>query len=273
MKDLALAAASGYNWSQIEAYAVSLSRCRFKGDKVLLVNNLSSEAMDNLKELGFILIPTPAEQGPHSTRFLHAWNFLRESTISPYRFVIWNDVRDVVFQDDPVDWFKDHWLVDGIIAASECIVYKNDSWGDPNIKAAFRPEIYNWLREEISFCCGTIAGSSAEMQGLLLNIYLVANGASTYPADQAAYNLLVHQAPYGHITFVPKIRDGFALMCGTCVDRPEFFRQYMTENMDELYQGPEGLVYPYVGAKPFCIVHQYDRIAAWRELIEKRYKL
>ena len=71
---------------------------------------------------------------PHVQRFISIYQYL---SANPARYVITTDVRDVVFQKNPINWLDLYLGNKTVAVASECLRYKDEPWGDNNIKETF----------------------------------------------------------------------------------------------------------------------------------------
>jgi hypothetical protein len=122
---------------------------------------------------------------------------------------------------------------------------------------------------------GTIAGKFDAVIDLFLNIYLACGGApANVPGgggpDQAALNVLLNTVSYKNITNFATSESGYAAQLGTTADPSKIdqFRPFLLEPTP-IFE--DGIVKTSTG-KPFAIVHQYDRVPEWRDIIEKKYR-
>ncbi|NDB84567.1 MAG: hypothetical protein EB127_17970, partial [Alphaproteobacteria bacterium] len=83
--------------------------------------------------------------------------------------------------------------------------------------------------------------------------------------DQAAYNILLALKTYRDVTNVANSEDGWAAQLGTT--GPQTACGPLIEAKPILV---DGVVCTSEG-KPFTIVHQYDRVPEWKQLIESKY--
>lgn len=293
MKDLLFGAADNYTWDQIRPWAKSIRECGFKGDVVLLVYRGDVENIaEHCAELDIDVIVSETDSlgrpinhndrgrntQSHQMRFFHLWQFLSNNamadpdlrTVDYYRFVITTDVRDVVFQRDPVDFLEPHLTkgVSQLLAPSECIRYCNEAWGADNLKQGFGPYVAGWADGFEIFNVGTIAGRAQAIRDLSLTLYSMGEGRFI-PNDQSAFNLLVN----GDLLTVQRVSHdrGWACQCGTTADPQKIdgFRPHLL--------GPEpkfdddGFAYTSRGSK-FYLLHQWDRVPGVTEKIIRRYE-
>lgn len=279
-RDLVMGVATGYTWPELRPYAVSLAKCGFEGEKLMFVNGLAPETVYKLESLGFSLIEfeLPKELADcDSQSNVGAWTilgqyrhflaerYLKEHT-GKFRFVLWTDVRDVVFQTDPFEWIAEHLKEPySLIAARECwrIVNQphNNQW------ARFTaPAEYDWLKEQEVLCAGTIAGTAETMLKLHAAIYAAAQTLDPRSNDQGIFNYIVRKAPFLELCIVPNMAAGF-VATGWNTKRYEPYA-YSTDDAPVFNVG-DYVVYTPDGVTPFVISHQYDRDGNWRYCIEK----
>src|ERR1700693_4094208 len=105
--DLILTTAVRYDWPLLQTYAKSLVQSGFRGEKVILVQDVSFAARQGLLDLGFTLVDFSITNvwNPQLTRYTPAVNFLKDKD---FRYVIWTDMKDVIFQADPSLWLEKH---------------------------------------------------------------------------------------------------------------------------------------------------------------------
>jgi len=270
--DVVIAAVQNYGWKEIKSFAHSLVRSGFKGTKLLLVNNISSEARTQLLALNFTIVDVP--QSPRFVvegRFAHAIEYLKSHA---HRYVIWTDVRDLVFQSDPSAWLENNLAPSRIVAASEWWPFKvdpryNDMWLRNTVPT---DADYQRIRSEEVWCGGTLAGEADTMCAAMTQIY---NMVRVRPAgnDQGALNYVLRTSPFKEITRAPRTSEGFVATCS--VFSTDSFKSYAARpqrtDTPPLFDRSRSMVLTPDGKTPFSIVHQYDRDSSWTPIIEKRY--
>ena len=87
--------------------------------------------------------------------------------------------------------------------------------------------------------------------------------------DQSTFNFMISQPPYTKTSRYLKSEDGWACQLGTTVD-PAKIDQFKPLLLEESPIMEGGIVKTSKG-KPFTIVHQYDRVPAWRHIIQMKY--
>ncbi len=277
-KDAVIGVIKNYDWSKIRPYVVSLARCGFKGDKVMLVENVPVQTREKLLEYGFIVsdFKTPPsvlaeEQRDYLTfgrhRFKYAIDWLADKH---YRNIISCDVRDVVFQTDPGAWLENNMSPAKVVAAGEGWVVKYEGYNDRWTKRV-SPDQYERLREYDVLCSGTFGGEASHIIGIFESIYaLTLNSLGVMPdnADQGMFQRVVRNSPYKEVLLVPKMSDGFvATWFPAKSNDPKIICGYGKPVFNEA----DGIVYTPDTNVPFSIVHQFDRDPKWRAIMEARY--
>jgi hypothetical protein len=264
---------------------------RFKDDTfdvALVYGDADTESVRYLSSKGVKLHCYAVDRrlAPHVQRFIYIWDFLyRTSHRSinqglPYDKVITTDVRDVVFQSNPFDFIQnDH---SRLFFSSEQLLYKDEPWGRQNLQETFGLTLYeNWKHWEI-FNVGVLAGKSANIEDLMLQIFITCQGRPIPICDQAVFNYLINRTnfattmPEGIVKFDHS--SPWCVQAGTVADpnKLDMFRPHWTRDINdlrfEIRNGLIGRVLPDDSHMPYIIVHQYDRVPEWKKLIEEKYK-
>lgn len=277
MKDLIVGCITGYNFEQIKPWVLSIDRCGFKGDKAMVVYNCDYHTYDALVKHGFMVLAfkNDAERkrfhysdnfGPQIvvTRFLHLWSMMCKLKEGDYRYVITTDVKDVIFQTNPSEWLESNIGDKLLNAASESLPYRHENWSNVNMLNSFGREVHEYMSEKGIYNAGTIAGRFAAIRDLCLNVYLMSRYNPVHNPDQSALNILLTLEPYRSVTKFCSSEDGWACQAGTTVDPLKIaaYRPHLTDP-EPIFDGK------YVwtaGGRKFCIVHQYDRVPAWKTI-------
>lgn len=283
-KDVVVGSASGYEFDQIKCWANSLDRCGFTGERVVIIANASLDLVRELSARGFRVVangsredssgyryikPNFVNQDMSIERFHLIWQFLCRSQDDDYRYVISVDIRDAVFQSNPSRWIAENIGDKKLLVSSEGLRYEDEEWNRGSMLEAFGPTVYSRMAKRIVWNCGTIAGECSVLRDLCLNLYLCCIGRNVPYSDQAALNVLLSLDPFHALTMFEAGDLGWACQGGTMVD-PGYVPDYATK-----YMGPkpvlDGDVVCTNSGKPFCIVHQYDRIPEWTALFQAKY--
>lgn len=279
-RDLIISTYTNYNWDQIKYWVNSIKLSGFNGDIVVIVYNSDQETVKKLTSLGINCIVFLRDSDgnyvyprPFSIvvqRFYDMWYYLTTISNKSYRYVIATDIKDVIFQKNPINWLEKHLTDKAIVASSEGIKYIDEPWGNENLYNSF-PLFYDSLKTNIIYNCGVQAGKFDAIVDLWHNIFYYCNGSSIHNPDQAAYNLLLNTFSWkNHIKHVDHT-DSWACQAGTVADplKIESFRSKLVD--------PEPLIINdqicNVNLTPYTIVHQWDRVPEWTQIIEKRYSL
>ncbi len=113
MKDLIIGTSTNYDWSKLKYWVNSINTSGFEGDKVLVLLNCDKETVKKVIDAGFIVVAGQKDSEGnlvhqsaipvHVERFLFMHNFL---TTRDYRYIVTTDVKDVVFQRNPIEYIK-----------------------------------------------------------------------------------------------------------------------------------------------------------------------
>jgi len=272
MDDLVVSVAQGQTWTQLFAFANSLVRTGFDGTRLLLVNSLPDDARRNLEGLGFKLRDIPRinnrfTDGRHDSIF----HFLEEHR-NEFRYAVWVDTRDLVFQENPSTWLEANLLPHRLIGASECWLAKNQHHNEKWLRETVSAEDYVWLREMDVCCGGTLAGDACAVYEALAAVRGI---LSKVPqgTDQAALNYVLRTSPVKEYTRIPKMKEGWAATASAF--NTGGFRSYSAgpplTDTAPLFDLGDATVYVPGTRTPFCVLHQYDRDPRWTVAIERKY--
>lgn len=241
--------------------------------RVLCVGNASDETRKLLANKGFELVDMPQSNIPiHVLRFLSIYEYLRKNW-QKYNLVITTDIKDVYFQTDPFKWLDYHNIgvkdMHQIVAGSECLKYKDESWGNENLLQAYGPYVHSLFKENEIFNVGVLGGSAEYIKDLVFNIFTNATNRPIPIVDQAVFNVLIQTQPYKDVVLQATQASGWACQAGTVADptKMDTFRPNLLED-EPIFVNGEVLTSK---GKPFCIVHQYDRVPEWKKFIMDKY--
>lgn len=268
-------------WPDVRPYAVSLSRCGFEGEKILFVNSIGGEARYHLLRLGFKLVefrlPTAFEgRNCDSTTDTNAWTGFGQYRYKPvidflthqyegFRYIIWTDVRDLIFQTDPIAWLEDNLHAPyKLVAARECWKIKNQPHNNQWAKYT-APADYEQLKEEEILCAGAVAGNGDTMLNLFHAIWAASKTLDSRANDQGIFNYLLRRPEYRDITVVPSMAAGWV---ATAWNTKRYLPFAYSTDDGPVFNADEYIVYTPSGVTPFSMVHQYDRDASWKHSIE-----
>ena len=279
MKDVIIGCSTNYTWDTLKYWVKSIKQTTFQGKIVLILMNCDAHTASRVVSEGVDIIAfsqdknknltySPQHNIPvHVDRFVHIYEYL--CLDSDLRYVITTDVKDVIFQKNPVEWLEKNLGQNNCVFSSESIVYKNEPWGDRNLLETFGPYVYEKFKSNEIFNVGVLAGKYEAMKSLVLNIFVNAINRPIGICDQSTFNFLVSQEPYLSKNLYTKSEDGWACQLGTTAD-PTKIKSFTPFLLEPCPKFENGKVVTSTG-KEFTIVHQYDRVPSWRKAIEEKY--
>jgi hypothetical protein len=240
--------------------------------------SVDKDTLQKVNDAGFtaIVISQPDEFGNykyesrlpvHVERFFHIYNFLRENR---YRYVITTDVKDVIFQQDPIKYIEENIGDKKLMFASESLLYKDEPWGNQNLIETFGPYFHSIFKNNLIFNVGVLAGRGDDMRDLACMIFNMSINRPIPIVDQSTFNFMISMAPYLYTSLYLKSEDAWACQLGTTAD-PSKIEQFKSLLEEPSPRFENGKVVTSLG-KEFTIVHQYDRVPEWRQFIEKEYE-
>ena len=272
MTDLIFGCFEKYSFDELSSWYNSMIFHKYEGDIVLIIygdkQNVDQKIFD-LEKIDKKVILVHKEKITKAVvvdRFKDMSEYLNNSN-KEYRYVFSTDPSDVIFQENPSKlasrFLKSKQL---IVACSESVLYKDETWGNINLKQSF-PDFYNSIKEKEVYNAGTIFGTPALISSLFSDIFSLSLQSKVNNPDQAAFNILL-QTKYLKNTRFTNMNDGVSVQCGTTawplrvseyghllLEIPIFFR---------------GIAYNSKGIK-LGIVHQYNKVPFFHTQIMSRY--
>jgi hypothetical protein len=277
MKDLVIGCSHGYSWKNLNFWIKSINASGFVGDKVLIVKDCSDDTIRSVEEHGFKVIKADrsiiknsraSELMPiHVERFIYIYDFLKNNN---YRYVITTDVRDVIFQKNPIEFIEQNINDKNLLFASESMLYHHEVWGNKNLHKTFGDYIYNDFKETEIYNVGVLAGKGAAIRDIALNIFIASCRGGTPICDQSTFNVMIATSPYKETSLYLKSKDAWAAQIGTIDDpsRMEHNSQFLLEERP-IIKNNKILNFE---EKEFYIVHQYDRNYLMNKMVEETYQ-
>jgi hypothetical protein len=254
-----------YGIDDIKPYVESIEKSGFNGEKVMLIYEVSTEVIEYLTKKGWILFQSQLEEHIILQRFRDMYVILNQYKTD---WIIWTDVKDVIFQKDPIGWIEDNSSFTKLFAFSECVKLKDDPWAVVNTGSSFPMEWQLGLSDKISYCAGTIVGDLESMRDLFIQIYrwskTTANPGQL--SDQAAFNVLLNLEQFRTSTQLVNQEKGFVTQLGTVWCKKD---ELPILEPTPIYK--DGKFYNQNGDE-FVIVHQYDRDPKIKQEIIELYK-
>lgn len=255
---------TNYTVEDIKPYVESIRKSGFSGEKLMLIYNISDSVIDYLNQNGWTIIQSEPQEHIILQRFRDIYVILQSYDTD---VVIWTDVKDVIFQKDPTEWLNTHMKKD-ILAFSECVKLKDDPWACVNSGTSFPMEWEFGIKDEISYCAGTIVGKKEAIRDLFIDIYRWSKTTANPQqlSDQAAFNILIRLNHYKNSVDLVEQERGFVTQLGTVwMKRNELPITEPTPTYSN-----DGTFYNSSGDM-FYLVHQYDRDPNLKTTIHKKH--
>lgn len=181
----------------------------------------------------------------HHYRFYINWLLLK------YKYhnietVIFTDVRDVVFDNNPFNWIEN----EGVTVAGENILMKDEDWNKHTMINMFGQRAYNTVKSNEALCCGVMGGSRKEMMQLSKIIYFMSCGFQV--SDQMSLNILYEDSGDGYITSSHKV---YQVHTNWICSKDKLLDKTLHKQTGEGYS----------------IIHQYDRVQELNALYSNKY--
>ena len=252
-----------YGVEQIRPFVESIEQSGFKGDKLMLVYEITQDTIDYLTNKGWLLVQSEPQQHIILQRFRDMYQVLHQYETD---IIIWVDVKDIIFQKDPTEWLN-KWMRRDILAFSESLKFGDEAWARLNAGTSF-PMEWEWLQNEEIHCAGTIVGKRDAIRDLFINIYRWSLTTSNPEqlADQAAYNILIHLHQFKDKVQFVKQQEGFAAQLHLKLKKGD------TLPYTEILPNINGIEVKNQKGELYTLVHQYDRNEELKQLIENKYK-
>jgi hypothetical protein len=270
-KNLIIGGCTNYGINELKPWVLSINEHMPDAKKVMCVGNASSVTRGWLVEQGFEVVDMPQANIPvHVLRFLSIYEYLREHW-QEFDYVITTDVKDVYFQKNAFHEVERCCGESGyeLICGSECLKYKDESWGNENLMQAYGPYIHNLFKDETIYNVGVLGGRSEYVKDLVFNIFTNGINRPIPIVDQAVFNVLINTQPYKDCILKAQMTQGFACQAGTVAD-PSKIAGFRPNLLEDEPVWDNGIVKTKEG-REFYIVHQYDRVPEWKNHILKKY--
>ena len=271
MRDLVLATVANYGWAEMMAFVVSLDRSGFSGEKVMFIQNVTTDAQDRLRAKGWTLIDVVADssQSYATARHIPVRDYLQQHK-DEFRFVIYVDARDAVFQSDPTIWLENNLYPAEIIGPSECMLIKNQPTNSEWIRNTLGQEVLDWLGEHDVLCCGTIVGVQKAVSFVIDKMCELSEKVSGWGYDQAYFNYLLRISPLNEVTREVRMSDGFIATCSWYLSCPAHWAPWVNDVWPNFDRDKVMVCAPSTDVA-YPILHQYDRDSWWSEAIQRKY--
>jgi hypothetical protein len=294
-KNLIIAFSSNYEWKDLQYWVNSLQKTDYSGDIHIVSDNMTKKTIEKLssKNIQLSLYGKQNDAGdfvaehsiaPHVNRFFYIWNTLNMMK-DDYTNVVTTDIRDVIFQSDPMKWIDDNLIMHSIVASSEGMKYKDEPWGNKNLHETFGPFYHNMLANNLIYNVGVIGGDFYTVRGLMSFIFQLSINRPIQIVDQAVYNYILNTEPFSQDTYFASNSDSWAVQLGTTIqavqsgsgDLGQAFISsqenrdaYEKTYVDTPVYIEDGQVLS-VNKTKYSIVHQWDRVPELAQKIQQLY--
>ena len=262
-KNLVMGAAGGYDWDTLEPFVVSFKKNCPSAELLLFVDDISDFTRDQLIRGGCRLEDFPEKYKGIlvvNSRFKIYYDFLDEHG-DDYEQVLLTDTRDVIFQKDVFESFKDrknflgYATLDEDIRGSKtgCKVDYN------NLVGRFGKEEADKLLDKKIICAGTIIGTTNEIKIFCRENWESIKNHLTINFDQVAMNYLVwnNLLPIKNLIEIDTDTGEIFTICFFYDNHPVNVRG------DKILRGDGGVP---------AAVHQYTLIKPLVEFVDKIYR-
>ncbi len=271
-KDLVIGVFFGYDLPVLKPWIRSIKQTGFTGDICLIALDAETALLEQIRGEGVMVVPM--RTGPNSPkvieRFLHVFDFLQKQE-GKYRFVVFADVSDLVFQQNPIPWLEKNLIPSGkkLVAAGERILVEHEEWNANEVRKNFGDYFYNIVKHKEVQCGGVIAGYADYVRDMCLMVFEMCVRVPYFGADQAAYIILMSIEPWWSVTLHQTLADAWVLNAQVTSqpDMCDTYEPYLLESRPTF----DGSTVRNADGKPFAIVHQYDRIPEWTNYFTEKY--
>jgi hypothetical protein len=179
-----------------------------------------------------------------------------------------------------------------IVVGYEGFTYNVEPWSKNNMQLAFGEDAFEFMKDVPITCAGVIAGDVKSMQDLFMQIVTLCTDivyANQVPGgggpDQSALNIILESPHWKPIVFhtekilhagtsIPGIRAGNGGIGQSYLLDPQILELYMDNfvlaSAPELYEGQ--IINTGHQADKYIVIHQYDRIPEWCDILKNKYK-
>lgn len=244
-KNLIMGAAINYDYKDIEPFFVTLYNVIKNCDCVMFVRDNPDGTIEKLQGLGVKTIELPSKEVENNPIETMRWKYFQKYLLdnkSQYENVFITDVRDVMFQADLFERYKqyDNYIVFALESMLICEEPVNTNW----LKRDFGDDVYNSISQNNIICGGSICGSVSAIIELADVINSIQETHEQLRGlDQAALNYIVWGGQYlKDIKVLTSDADGIIATIGF---------EKLTGKVHD------GKIY--VNNNIPAVVHQYDR--------------
>ena len=257
-KNVIITIIKSYTWSLIKPFFISLLEAKIKNyDLIVFVDNLSEETLNKIKLCGAIVKDLPQKNLGFQDLIKYRWkiisDFLKENK-DKYNLVFCTDVRDVIFQKDIFQYYKNSKPFIGFTLEDITLHNPvNKNWVKQFCTSNHQ---YNKIADERVICGGTIIASVdkfIEFSDILWETIK----ERTNVFDQGAINYLIYYKKIMNDSIIKSDNNGPIMTI--CVTK-----------RDKIDLDSDNNVLNFKG-KVAAVVHQYDRKPDMVRKFNKKY--
>ena len=154
-----------YGINDIKPFVESINKSGYNGEKIMIVYETTNEVIEYLTNNQWTVLQSELQEHIILQRFRDIYYLLHQHETD---IVICLDVKDVIFQTNPIEWIESNMKKD-ILALSESIIIGDDDWAQLNSGTSF-PLEWQWVQYKESYCAGTIIGKKDAIRDLFIDI-------------------------------------------------------------------------------------------------------
>jgi len=259
----------GLNIDKIKVWSKSFKKYS-DGDVILLCANSNQEEIQFCIDNGIIPIPVNIDDTwrINHKRLERTFEFLENSDIELFLIT---DVFDVVFQSNPFDKLDLNY---DIFVGAEGVLVSEEPWNSDWINKLFPNDYYECINQEV-ICSGVIGGKRLPLINLYKRMFELCENSTnlTNIQDQAALIVMVKNKEINNLKIF-NLTDGWVVHCAIA-GPTQFFESFgFKGNIENRYGIPQ-LITDRICTKngdPYDIVHQFNRIPEWNEILTNEYE-
>ena len=259
----------GLNIDKIKVWSKSFKKYS-DGEVILLCANSNQEEIQFCIDNGIIPIPVNIEDTwrINHKRLERTFEFLENSDIELFLIT---DVFDVVFQSNPFDKFDLNY---DIFVGAEGVLVSEEPWNSDWINKLFPNDYYECKNQEV-ICSGVIGGKRLPLINLYKRMFELCENSTnlTNIQDQAALIVMVKNKEIDNLKIF-NLTDGWVVHCAIA-GPTQFFESFgFKGNIENRYGIPQ-LITDRICTKngdPYDMVHQFNRIPEWNEILTNQYE-
>lgn len=257
------------NIDKIKLWANSFKKYS-DGEVILLCANSLPEDIELCKSIGIVPVEVFVKDTWYINhdRLKHTYEYIQSSNIDLF---IATDVFDVAFQGNPFDKLdlKNY----DVFVSGEGVLVSEEPWNSDNINKIF-PEWFEICKPVEVINSGIISGKRDAIANLLKRMYeLCERGSNAHNIkDQAALIVMIAKNEIDRLKIF-NLDDGWAMHCAVAGPTQFFdgwgFRGKIKYGIPKMQDG-------YVinkFDKKYDMVHQFNRVPEWHEIIKKQNNL